>query len=525
MRPTFLGFEAAKNAIFTNQKSIDIAGNNIANSETRGYTRQRVERTAIAPSSYANRIGCNRTGLAGQGVDTLGVSQVRDSFLDKRFRDEYTKASYHGQAASILSDIQSIFDSNDITDESGLLYAINQIAGNIDDYMQDPTLDSGANLVMTAFKNMTQVLQQMDSNLTNVANQHIQDMLVTVRRTNDLLQQVAHYNKMISEDSSVLANTGSDYFKPNELMDQRNLLLDELAGYGDITVTENADGMVDVTMGGRKVVSGTQTDEISLHVNDQGTRNQTVSLNWRSTGSSVNFSGGSLKAGVEYLNGRGHNVQNNNETPVQGILYCIDKLDTFSNALVKMVNSTIPVMDPNSDPKDPQPMRDPLTGEIVYKTLLGAKMPDGSTSIDTHITAGNISISDEWNQNGPGYFIFSPDERVTQYAEVIKLRLISSSYTFDSFGEKFTGSFVDYQIDFNGKLSSDLAFNDGRQQAYGSVADDFLDRRDSVSAVNRDEETANMVQYQKSYEAAARLMTTLDDLLDIVINRMGRVGL
>lgn len=525
MRPTFLGFQAAKNAIFTHQKAIDIAGNNIANSETKGYSRQRVERSSIAPSSYGSRIASSRTGLAGQGVEAVGVSQVRDSFLDKRFRDEYSKASYHGQATGILSDIQSIFDSNDITDESGLLYAINQIAGNIDDYMQDPTLESGANLVMSAFKNMTQVLQQMDSKLTTVANQHIQDTEITVKRTNELMQQIAHYNKMISEDATVLSDPDREYFRPNELLDQRNLLLDELASYGDISVTERSDGMVDVSMGGKKIVNGTQTEELSLHVNNPGQRDQTVSLSWRGSGETANLNGGSLKATVEYLNGRGHNVQDSTESPMQGVLYYRDRIDTFANALAKMVNSSIPEVD-NTDPDNPKPLENPPgSGNIVYKTLLGAKMPDGTTSAGTSITAGNISISDEWNKAGASYFIFSDVERTVEYAMSIKLQLTSSSYTFDSNGEKFSGSFVQYEIDFLGKIGADLAFNDGRQQAFGSVADDFLDRRDSVSAVNRDEETADMLQYQKSYEAAARLMTTLDDLLDIVINRMGRVGL
>ena len=125
MRPTFMGFETAKSAIFTNQKSIDIVGNNLANTDTNGYTRQRVERTSILPSVYTTKVSSSRVGLIGQGVDTLGVSQTRDAFLDKFFRDEYAKTSYHAQATDILSDIQSALgDGSVVTDEGGLYSAI-----------------------------------------------------------------------------------------------------------------------------------------------------------------------------------------------------------------------------------------------------------------------------------------------------------------------------------------------------------------------------------------------------------------
>jgi flagellar hook-associated protein 1 FlgK len=75
------------------------------------------------------------------------------------------------------------------------------------------------------------------------------------------------------------------------------------------------------------------------------------------------------------------------------------------------------------------------------------------------------------------------------------------------------------------RLGADLKFHEGRHEAAATVADDFLERRDQIAGVSQDEETADMIRYQKSYEAAARLMTVLDDILDVLINRMGRVGL
>lgn len=522
MRPTFMGFEAAKSAVFANQKAIDIAGNNWANVNTNGYTRQRVDRSAVSPSSYSTRVASSRTALLGQGVEATGVSQMRDSFLDKRFRDEYSKASYHGQASSILSDIQTaLIDSNDITDESGLYGAMQKIYAAINNYSPEANTETQANLVMSAFKNISQVLQQMDANLTNVANQHIIDTQVTVDRTNEILQQVAHLNKMISQDATVQGNPNNEHYRPNELLDQRNLLLDELGSYGDIAVEELPNGMVNVKMGGHAVVTGGDYDTMVLSRNSEGTRDQTLALRWRADGSNVKLEGGTLKASLEYINGRGPNVQSNTETPSQGILYYRDRLDTFAFSLAQMVNNSIPEMDPVTK----EPKIDPDTGNIVYKKLLAAKTDSGSTSNSAPVNASNIFISDDWSKNGADFFIYNKETGEAKYAQRIAILLTESSYTFETNNQKFTGSFKDYVVDMSGKLGSDVAFNDGRQESYGMIADDFQTKRDAVSGVNGDEETADMLKYQKSYEAAARLMTTLDDLLDIVINRMGRVGL
>lgn len=517
VRPTFLGMETMKSAIFANQKSLDIVGNNISNLDTAGYTRQRVDRASVAISSYSTRVASSRVGLAGQGVESLGVSQMRDAFLDKRFREEYSKAAYHSQAAELLSDIQSALgDGQDLTDESMLTGAFQQIFESINDYSQDPTMDAQANLVMAAFKNMTQVLQQLDARLDNVAQQQIYDMQIDVDRTNDILEQLAHLNKMISEDATVLTDPDNEYFRPNELLDQRNLLLDELAGYGDISVTEYSDGKIDVTMGGVKVVEGLKANGITLTVNED----QTVAMNWRSGGEKVQLTGGSLLARQHFINGRGSNVQSGNEEPYQGILYYRDRIDTLANAIADVANHSIPEVG-----EDGKPKKDPVTGDIVYKTLLGAKMADGSVNTKTSVSAENITLSEEWVQGGPGYFIYDKNQDVPNYAQKLSDALTGDDYTFVSYGESFTGTFEEYTHDYLSRLGADISYQQGRSESVAKVADDFLDRRDQVSGVSKDEETVDMLKFQSSFEAASRVMTTLDELLDVIINRMGRVGL
>lgn len=519
IRSTFMGFEAAKSSIFANQKSLDIVGNNLANSETSGYTRQRVDRASAYVQAHATRIASSTVGVAGQGVNTLGVSQVRDAFLDKCFREEYSLSSYHGQTSELQNDILNIFpEAADITDSSGILGGLEKIYQGLNKYIQAPTLDSEANIVRSAFTNMTQVLQQMDKRLTEVTIRQTEDLSSTLLRTNDILSQIAHINKKIAADCTVLANPDSQYFVPNELADQRNLLLDELAGYGNINVKQNSNGTINVEMFGHLVVDRGESDAITMSTKNNGY----VSISWRSSGKDVidsESSTGAIKAYASVLNGRGANVQSNDETSVQGIPYYRDAINLFAAELVKVANNTIPVAD-----KDGKPSVD-ADGNIIYKTLLAAKQADGTTNSKAPITAANIAISDEWIQGGSGYFIYSRDENVENYAQQLSAKLNEQDAVFDSYGESFTGTFRDFTVDLVGRIGSDVGFNEGRRAAAATVANDFIQQRDSVSGVQQDEETADMLKYQKSYAAAARVMTTMDDLLDTLINKVGRVGL
>ena len=155
VRSTFFGFEASKSALYTSQKSLDITGNNLANTNTDGYTRQRVATAATRYSSSTSRIASSAVSSSGAGVTTLGVSQVRDAFVDKCYRDENSLSNYYSKSSDILNDILDVFpEGADITDDSGLQGGLENLYSSLNDYIQNPTLDSEANIVKTAFANI-----------------------------------------------------------------------------------------------------------------------------------------------------------------------------------------------------------------------------------------------------------------------------------------------------------------------------------------------------------------------------------
>lgn len=528
MRPTFMGFETAKSGLNVSQKALDITGNNLANADTAGYTRQRLDTNSIAPSSYSTRIAVNRIGLTGQGVEGLGVGQTRDAFLDKRFRDEYASASYYSQTTTILEDIQSALGDASNVSEGGDVFAqaLRQIYESLNDFSGNPTSTPHANLVLSAFNNATQVLQMLDKKLDTVAEQQVFDMGVGVDRVNALLEQIAHLNKSISNDATVLQNPDNEYFRPNELLDHRNLLLDELARYGNITVTQHSDATVTVQMGNHVVVSGEDFDKINLRHNEES---GIVSINWNSTGESLQLTSGTLLAYTDFINGRGANMQNPGETNKQGILYYKDRLNTMARTVANLVNNVIPemVQDP-AFPDDPTKLVQKVdaNGNKVFKQLVAAKTADGSTSDKIPVTAANISVSDLWTQGGAEYFLSaSGDKNNANYAQQISNLLVGKDVEFVSYGETFRGTFEEYLMDYTGKIGADGSFYSNRQKVVSKVADEYLNKRDEISGVSENEETVNMMTFQKAFNASSRMMTALDDLLETLISKTGRCGL
>ncbi len=515
LRPTFMGFETAKTGIFTNQKSLDIVANNLANVNTAGYTRQYVDRASIVVQTTNNRVAGNQIGILGQGVEGLGVGQTRDTLLDARFREEYAQASYHGQTATILSDVQvALGDGFDLTSTSGIVGAIQEMYECLYSFMQEPTLDTQATLVMASFTNMTTVLNQINTNLDNTAAMYNEDLQIDINYVNDLVEQIAYLNDIISQDTSNGGPDTSEY-GPNELLDMRNLLVDELSSYGDVKVTYNADSTINLQFGEHDMITGAEYEQLQMITDDYGTAWVSIV----SSGETVNLNSGILLSTIEVLNGHGNFASINGQDHTQGIPYYRHMMDTFASALAEVANNTIPQLDATTG----EPLTD-ANGDIMYKTLLSAKTEDGGTK-QNGITAANICVSDIWKEEGASYFIFNKDEYVEDYAQQLAYKLTEGSYNFKSNGETFTGTFSEYFISLTSKLGSDISFHEGRQEAYAVVANDYLDQRDAISGVSSDEESANMLQFQKSYEAAARVMTTMDDLLDVIINRTGRVGL
>lgn len=507
MRPTFMGFEASKTAIFASQKALDIVGNNLANITTEGYTRQRVDQVSVSAGNYTSRLSINLVTYAGMGTNINGISQLRNVMLDSAFRSEAATMTYYDQRSGMLSDIESIFQELETgTDGNGygLGDAISQLYMALEDFSGNASSETNAMVVANSINSIAQLLNHQNLRLEESAARYKTDLSANVDEVNGILEDIAELNKSIT--NSTVVNGYSKDYGPNELLDQRNLLLDKLAAFGEISVTENSNGSVFVSFNGHTAVDDRKFESLSYYENSNGT----VSIAWKSDGQSALNGLGLLNASAGILNGRGLAVTNSNESIERGYLYYKDKLDAFANTLADVLNNTIPDSY-NAD------------GSVAsYKKLVGAEVVEGdgySVYPDMLVTAGNIAMTKELRSNS-GYII--EDASSTNNKHILELisKLTEQPRQFEASGDKFSGTFQEFAADFIGTLGSDTKYAAARYEASYSIASEILDSRDSVSAVSESEETANMLMYNRAFQAASKMMTVMDALLDVIINKM-----
>lgn len=513
MRPTFMGFETATRGLMVNQKALDIVGNNVTNIGVTGYTRQRVDLVSLSVNMRYTRYNQNSTSFAGQGVGVYGVSQIRDSFLDKRFREEYSDVGYYTETASVLADLHGALDEiSPATMSTAMTNFYNEWEG----LTQKTNETTGAANLLSQATQIVQVFRQMSAKLDNVWHQQEYSLKLNVNDVNSLLERIAQLNDTISKERFNSMDVGNRNYKPLELVDQRNVLLDQLSAYGDISYVEQPDGQVTVKFGGHIAVEGDKFEKLHMRTNETDEYFKTVTVFWNDTGKEVATSSGSLRGSLDMLNGRGLAADGTKgESFTQGILYYKDKIDQFAYTFADAFNNVVEIADV-SDPDNPVPFDPPK-----YKQLF-------SFSSDNYMNAANIQISTDWDSDAT-YLISDVMDKLenmeggrddNSYAAKAK-NLFKDRLDF---GE-FKGSIQDYIVFYsNSKLNNDKAYADSRLEAVSSIADDLLNQIQQVSGVSMEEEGVDMMMYKKAYDAVSRVFTTLDEMLDKLINGTGVVG-
>lgn len=507
MRPTFLGFEASKSALFATQKALDITGNNLANMSSEGYTRQRVDQVSMGYYCYGTKYNINgRVALAGMGTNVLGISQTRNEQLDNAFRTQYAEVGDFSQRNTMLSDIESVLQEFDIgTDGNGygLRYAIEGIYTALQDYSMNTSSVTDATVVVSAFSNFSTTMRQMSAKLDEKANQYKDELETDISTFNTLVEKISVLNKEIKR-AMVAGNYNAEY-GPNEMLDERNILIDQLSAYGETTVKYNKDGTVDISMGGNNVVTDEKFEPIDFSRN----KDNTVSVKWRSTGENVGLGAGIIKASTEIINGRGNGTVSSNETHVRGFRYYKDKLDELSSRFADVCNNTIPKeFDENGNVKS-------------YVKIFGAQVTNEDGSIETfpdmYISSDNIRIMSDISEDATLLFTNNGESKDNKYVLELIASLSSEKISFNN----ENSTFEDYISDYLTNLGNDISYYNTRSESAQTVSEELLNSRDAVTGVSEIEETSNMLTYNRAFQAASRMMNVMDELLDVIINRMG----
>ncbi len=581
---TFGFFTQARLGIYAAQNGLGVTGNNINNINTPGYTRQKLNQTSFYAGGSDKYYASGNVQI-GNGTLCTGVSQLRDPYLDIRYRNEMSKVGAMDEKLSSLKDIQRILDEVGKGDEEfGVLGA------QLDDFfkqlqnLNDNTGSAHYDIqVRSSAESLAKLFNSYSSQLEQVYKESKTKFEQDVDSVNSILNSIRDLNAEIRK-AEVHGNAAL------ELRDERNMLIDELSSYMkvDVTYTQediggqkieklviklgNANPDATVDTDSSTLIDGIYGTELSVpkDINGKDNTNLLVALgalkdakgNVKAGSTDVQLADGdlygSLQSMREFLTKEGEFstpealAADPNAATKRGIGYYQKTLDLLANKFATTFNETNQGFIRNSkgeyvrkdgtviNGKDGKPVtvENPMTdelkkylvdngGQFIGGPLFSSK---GDTNDTTDIKASNISISKDWSkgplivnsfvQNGSSG-IGSTDSSNISHMLVLMNTKMEYMPTKDAKEPMFNGTFNDMWINIGSVLGNDMMVtNTMLNTSYSTSVQNNMDR-DSVSSVDLNDEAMNMMQYSKSYSAACRLMTTIDSILDKLINGTG----
>lgn len=455
---------SALSALQAERKALEVTGQNIANASTAGYTRQRAVFTAVGgsviPAMYSKSDG------VGAGVDLTEVQRLQDAFLEQRANTENGTLSNLTSTQGTLSDIENSFGE---PGDNGLQALLSSYWNGWDDVANNPGDSSARTALIGTAQSLATGLNVASGSLSSQWTSSLSSVQSIVNNVNSTATNIAALNKAI-----VAATSAGN--QPNDLMDQRDLLIRQLSSQIGATTRVNADGSTDVLIGGSALVSGSLSRQLAIGgatALDQATANP-VSLSWSDTGQVVNAASGQVGGLLTALN-----------TTIPSYA---TQLDAVAAQLVTSVNAQ-------------QAAGYDLTGAAGGPFFDPAKTTAASISVVLTDPKGVAASSQAPTLDASGNPVVSLDG--------------GNAQKFANFSG--TGADATYR-QMIVKLGSESQTAQQKVTTQQSVVQQIQTSRDSASGVDLDEEQTNLITYQQAYNAAAQFLSVLDGVLDTLIN-------
>ena len=462
MSGSFASLNTALSALRYNRVAMDTASQNIANVGTEGYTRRRVEAaTAGTPTTPAM---WSRSQNAGGGVRVDGVTRMTDAFLDARVRTEHGKQSYADVRQTVLDRLETGIGE---PGENGLSTVMAEFRSAWSDLANNPDSEAARSQVLARGAALADAVQIQARNFSVEAGDQRAKLNAMVSEVNTIAADLAATNKSIS----VAQLDGSD---AGNLLDQRDQLALRLSELTGGKAVQNGTGGLDFTVNGVALVTGAIPGvlEVASGVTSTGDAD----------GSPVTFR-------VAH--------------PVGGTTAVPTGLTGEAGAVTDLLNTTIP----------------------AYVAALGTV----ATSIADGVNAVHATGYDETGAEGGPFFSYDPADPAGSLQVVISDKSLVAASGLP--GGVVEGSVADRLSELTGPETSYQQLVNGfgatvasgrRLAASQSMLTQQVDgSRDQLAGVSLDEEMLAMVQYQRGFEAASRVLTTVDSVLDTLINRTG----
>jgi flagellar hook-associated protein 1 FlgK len=450
MTSSFSGLTNALAALNVQRYGMEVTGQNIANANTPGYTRQRAELAAVGPVTGVAALYA--TQHPNGSVTVSGTTRLNDPMLDVRARTEHGDNGFRQSTANVLSSAETLFDE---PSDHGLAEQLNDFWNSWAAVANNPGDLAARNVVLQKATGLASSLNQSSANLARLTQSVSQQATAATAQINTAAGALAQLNGQIAIATASGTNT-------NALADQRDVLLMKLADLAGAQSTVLADGTATVSIGGQSLVSSTTANAVSLNSGNQ------ILVG----GVAAGPAGGSLQALSDSLT-----------TALPGYAA---QLDGVAAALAGTVNAS-------------QASGFDLAGNPGTALFAGS-------------TAATLSVA-----------VTNPAKLAASGAPGGNLDG-SVALGMSQLGSSTSGADSAYR-NLVGTLATDVQRVVQQAEVQQAVTNSIDELAQSSAGVSFDEETTNLLTYQRAYQASSRVLTTVDEVLDTLISHTGRAGL
>lgn len=453
----------ALSALLSQSQATTVYEHNVANVNTPGYHRQYAQITAAPSVTLTNSYYGTGMGQMGTGVLVTAINRYAVDFYDTRYRLENQQASKWSTERDIVSQLESSMLE---TSTDGLLPKIDAFFNNWQAAADDPTNTSVRRQLLDSAKELASSINTRYSQIESIRSEQDLTINQSVQEINQIADNIANLNREISRVMSV----GNS---PNDLLDARDIALDRLSELAGATSFKQDNGEVSVSINGHILVGGHET--YPLHTEIDATNENLTKIVWNDGKDMIPTSG--ALAGV-----------------IEARDTIFEDQRTGLNNLSMMLKEQVNAIHFDGFGLDGFNQRDFFTGGDAGHFAVNDVLEDVSK-------IALSSASNEPGNNEVGRAIF-------------KLR---TTGTMNS----DTMTFSQYYNDQVSKLGLTVQRAKTNARDRNLVAEALVSQRESVTGVSLNEEAANIAKAQKAYEAAARVISIIDEMLNTVINGMG----
>ena len=448
----------ARDALQAQQTALNTVSHNVSNVNTIGYHRQTIifeTRDALADIN----------GMNGSGVDVSTIKRAYHSFLTRQERTEMGEFNRWETESNLLERVEEIMNE---LGETGVTTALDDffnawsaLANDVD------TTSSRVNLINRA-QDLSYALHSTYTRMEDVRKEINVDMMEGADRINDLALRISDLNEQIYTVVSRNQN-------PNDLMDQRDQLVKELAGYANITIEEEANGSVTVFLGSESLVMRNEYRTVEWKTDTSGELGKSGgNLVWSDSGSELQLTSGTLYGNYESRELIGD---------------ALERMDTFTNTLRDEVNALHLKGMGRDGTTDNLFFRDDTDGALALTLNEAVLANPEKVAASRYYATGDSGLANE---------IYN-----LQFSDVMN-------------GGTSTLS------DFYQSIVTDIGTDAGKAGTYLEASTASLQQAESwqqqYTGVNLDEEMADMITIQYAYTAASRVATVVNEMMNLVAN-------